>query len=168
MQPLNVAIVAVEDFSPFHFSVPCIIFSDKMAVKKRFEVQMCGEKPGIISSQDGFSITATHGYEAVEAADIVVIPGGAPPRIVHHKACLVRSTARDKTARRLSGCVWARLSSAMRGYWTVNERLRTGSSSRIFRRASRRPSWISTHCTWMTTVLLPQQVPPPRWIAVCT
>ena len=74
MQPLNVAIVAVEDFSPFHFSVPCIIFSDKMAVKKRFEVQMCGEKPGIISSQDGFSITATHGYEAVEAADIVVIP----------------------------------------------------------------------------------------------
>lgn len=33
MQPLNVAIVAVEDFSPFHFSVPCIIFSDKVAAK---------------------------------------------------------------------------------------------------------------------------------------
>lgn len=34
MQPLTVAIVAVEDFSPFHFSVPCIIFSDKVAAKK--------------------------------------------------------------------------------------------------------------------------------------
>ncbi|WP_213732100.1 GlxA family transcriptional regulator [Citrobacter europaeus] len=74
MQPLNVAIVAVEDFSPFHFSVPCIIFSDKVAAKKRFEVQLCAEQPGIVSSQDGFSITAAYGYEAVEAADIVVIP----------------------------------------------------------------------------------------------
>ena len=74
MQPLNVAIVAVEDFSPFHFSVPCIIFSDKVAAKKRFEVQLCAEQPGIVSSQDGFSIHAAYGYEAVEAADIVVIP----------------------------------------------------------------------------------------------
>ncbi len=74
MQPLNVAIVAVEDFSPFHFSVPCIIFSDKVAAKKRFEVQLCAEQPGIVSSQDGFSINAAYGYEAVEAADIVVIP----------------------------------------------------------------------------------------------
>lgn len=49
MQPLNVAIVAVEDFSPFHFSVPCIIFSDKVAAKKRFEVQLCAEQPGIVS-----------------------------------------------------------------------------------------------------------------------
>lgn len=74
MQPLNVAIVAVEDFSPFHFSVPCIIFSDKVTAKKRFEVQLCAEQPGIVSSQDGFSIHAAYGYEAVEAADIVVIP----------------------------------------------------------------------------------------------
>lgn len=26
-----VAIVAAEDFSPFHFSVPCIMFSEKAA-----------------------------------------------------------------------------------------------------------------------------------------
>lgn len=112
MQPLNVAIVAVEDFSPFHFSVPSIIFSDKVAAKKRFEVQLCAEQPGIVSSQDGFSINAAYGYEAVEAADIVVIPGGAPQHIGHHKACLMRSIVRDKTARRLldyAGCVCPRL-----------------------------------------------------------
>ncbi|WP_260862844.1 GlxA family transcriptional regulator [Citrobacter sp. Marseille-Q6884] len=74
MQPLAVAIVAVEDFSPFHFSVPCILFSEKMAAKKRFDVQLCAENPGIVSSQEGFSITAAHGYDAVEKADIVVIP----------------------------------------------------------------------------------------------
>lgn len=168
MQPLNVAIVAVEDFSPFHFSVPCIIFSDKVASKKRFEVQLCAEQPGIVSSQDGFAITAAYGYEAVEAADIVVIPGGAPRHIDHHKACLIRSAAHDKTARKLLGYVWARLFSAMPVCWMANGQLRTGSSSRIFRRAFRRPVWISTRYTWMTTVLLPRQGPPPRWIAACT
>lgn len=85
MRPLTVAIVAVEDFSPFHFSVPCIIFSDKMAAEKRFEVQICAEKPGIVSSQDGFSVTASHGYGAVTAANIVVVPywgttGHRPPQ----------------------------------------------------------------------------------------
>lgn len=74
MRPVTVAIIAVEDFSPFHFSVPCILFSDKMTAKKRFEVQICAEKPGIVRSQDGFSVTASHGYEAVTHADIVVIP----------------------------------------------------------------------------------------------
>ena len=151
MQPLNVAIVAVEDFSPFHFSVPCIIFSDKVAAKKRFEVQLCAEQPGIVSSQDGFSITAAHGYEAVEAADIVVLPYWAPRHIVHHKACLMRSTMRDKTAHRLSGYVWGHLSSAMPVCSMANGRLRIGSSSKIFRRASRQPIWILTRCTWMTT-----------------
>ena len=112
MQPLNVAIVAVEDFSPFHFSVPCIIFSDKVATKKRFEVQLCAEQPGIVSSQDGFSINAACGYEAVEAADISGDPPVGYHGISHHKACLMRSIVRDKTARRLlgyAGCVCARL-----------------------------------------------------------
>ena len=35
MRPVTVAIVAVEDFSPFHFSVPCIMFSEKAATKKK-------------------------------------------------------------------------------------------------------------------------------------
>lgn len=74
MRPVTVAIIAVEDFSPFHFSVPCIIFSEKAATKKRFEVQICAEAPGVISSQEGFSVTATHGYAAVTKADIVIIP----------------------------------------------------------------------------------------------
>lgn len=45
MRPVTVAIVAVEDFSPFHFSVPCIMFSEKAATKKRFEVMICAEAP---------------------------------------------------------------------------------------------------------------------------
>ncbi|POT58488.1 AraC family transcriptional regulator [Citrobacter amalonaticus] len=74
MPPVIVAIVAVEDFSPFHFSVPCILFSERVATKKRFEVQICAEKPGIVSSQEGFSVTAAYGFEALPDADMVIIP----------------------------------------------------------------------------------------------
>ncbi|QMI04256.1 helix-turn-helix domain-containing protein [Citrobacter sp. RHB25-C09] len=74
MRPVTVAIIAVEDFSPFHFSVPCILFSEKMAKEKRFEVQLCAETPGIVNSQEGFSLTAPYGYDAAVAADIVIIP----------------------------------------------------------------------------------------------
>lgn len=74
MRPVTVAIVAVEDFSPFHFSVPCIIFSEKAAAKKHFEVRICAEAPGVVHSQEGFSVNAPHGFGAVTDADIVVVP----------------------------------------------------------------------------------------------
>ena len=74
MRPVTVAIVAVEDFSPFHFSVPCIMFSEKAAAQKRFEVQICAEVPGVVTSTEGFSVTARLGFEAVTAADIVIVP----------------------------------------------------------------------------------------------
>lgn len=74
MRPITVAIVAVDDFSPFHFSVPCIMFSEKAAAKKRFEVLICAEVPGVVTSREGFSVTAPQGLEAVTAADIVIVP----------------------------------------------------------------------------------------------
>ncbi|EQB7865846.1 GlxA family transcriptional regulator [Citrobacter amalonaticus] len=74
MRPVTVAIVAVEDFSPFHFSVPCIMFSEKAATKKRFEVQICAEVPGVVTSVEGFSVTARQGFAALTGADIVIVP----------------------------------------------------------------------------------------------
>ena len=81
MRPVTVAIVAVEDFSPFHFSVPCIMFSEKAAAKKRFEVQVCAETPGVVTSREGFSVTAPQGLEAVTAADIVIVPWWGTPSL---------------------------------------------------------------------------------------
>lgn len=43
MRPLTVAIIAVAGFSPFHLSVPFIVFSEKMAEKKHFHVIICAE-----------------------------------------------------------------------------------------------------------------------------
>jgi len=69
-----VAIVAVDGFSPFHYSVPCILFGDTVSGKKRFEVTICAEKPGLLTSRDGFALNATQDYSAIRQADIVVVP----------------------------------------------------------------------------------------------
>jgi len=70
----TVAIVAVDGFSPFHYSVPCILFGDTVSGKKRFEVTICAEKPGLLTSRDGFALNAAQDYSAIGQADIVVVP----------------------------------------------------------------------------------------------
>ena len=74
MPPVNVAIVAVDGFSPFHYSVPCILFGDTVSGEKRFNVTICAEQPGLLTSRDGFALNATQDYSAIVQADIVVVP----------------------------------------------------------------------------------------------
>jgi len=69
-----VAIVAVDGFSPFHYSVPCILFGDTVSGKKRFNVTICAENPGLLTSREGFALNATQDYSAIRQADIVVVP----------------------------------------------------------------------------------------------
>jgi len=70
----TVAIVAVDGFSPFHYSVPCILFGDTVSGKKRFNVTICAENPGLLTSREGFALNATQDYSAIRQADIVVVP----------------------------------------------------------------------------------------------
>lgn len=74
MKLTTVAIVAVEGFSPFHYSVPCILFGDTVSGKKRFNVTICAENPGLLTSREGFALNATQDYSAIRQADIVVVP----------------------------------------------------------------------------------------------
>ena len=74
MKLTTVAIVAVDGFSPFHYSVPCILFGDTVSGKKRFNVTICAENPGLLTSREGFALNATQDYSAIRQADIVVAP----------------------------------------------------------------------------------------------
>lgn len=74
MSLINVAIVAVDGFSPFHYSVPCILFGDSVCGEKRFNVTICAETSGFLTSKDGFGLNATEDYSALDRADIVVVP----------------------------------------------------------------------------------------------
>lgn len=162
MRPVTVAIVAVEDFSPFHFSVPCIMFSEKAATKKRFEVMICAEAPGVVTSAEGFSVTARQGFAAMTAADIVIVPWWGTPRSARRSRCLMRWFRPDKTAPRWSGYALAHLCSVTQDCWMAGAPPPTGSLKPIFRRVFPPRTWTSTPCTSTMMASSPQPVPPPR------
>lgn len=152
MPLVNVAIVAVDGFSPFHYSVPCILFGDTVSGEKRFNVTICAEKPGFLTSKDGFALHATQDFSAIASAEIVVVPYWQhvlerPPQT------LLDSPFRpETTGRKLLGCVWDRLYWAMRAYSAANGPPPTGSLNTSFRRCFRTFDWTSTRSTWTTAM----------------
>jgi transcriptional regulator GlxA family with amidase domain len=74
MSVLSVAVIATHGFSPFHFSVPCIIFGQAMPEPGLFDLHICAEHPGVVHSAIGVSINVGEGLEALDSADIVVVP----------------------------------------------------------------------------------------------
>ena len=104
----DVAIVAVEGFSPFHYAVPCMLFGDTVSETKRFNLQICAEQPGLLSARDGFALYASGDFTAMEQADIVVVPywgevNQRPPQALI--ASLIR--ARDNGAEIVGLCLGA-------------------------------------------------------------
>ena len=75
-KPPIVAVVAFDGISPFHLSVPCIVFGEDYCAGgvPRFDVRVCAEAPGMLQTTAGFAIGAPHGLEAIDAADIVIVP----------------------------------------------------------------------------------------------
>jgi transcriptional regulator GlxA family with amidase domain len=74
--PAVIAVVAFDGISPFHLSVPCIVFGEDYGAGgvPRFDVRVCAVEPGMLRTTAGFSIAAPHGLEAIAAADIVIVP----------------------------------------------------------------------------------------------
>ncbi len=73
---LRVAVLAFGGISPFHLSVPCIVFGEDWQElgAPRFTLAVCAEKKGRLKSAAGFDIDVRHGLEAMARADIIVIP----------------------------------------------------------------------------------------------
>lgn len=74
MSALTVAVVITPGFSPFHFSVPCILFGNAMPDPQLFNVETCAEQPGTVLSDIGLSMNVEHGLERLAVADIVIVP----------------------------------------------------------------------------------------------
>lgn len=65
MFPLSVAIVAFDGISPFHLSVPCMVFE---ALPDHFSVQVCMDRPG----ENNFLTTSSH-FKLADLADISIL-----------------------------------------------------------------------------------------------
>ena len=88
MPVLQVVVVATRKFSPFHFSVPSMVFDKAMPEQGLFSVEVCAEKPGLVESDIGISITVEHGLELIDSADIIIVPFWEHPESVPSHALL--------------------------------------------------------------------------------
>ncbi|MFS2168170.1 GlxA family transcriptional regulator, partial [Variovorax sp. Varisp62] len=72
----TIAVVAFDGISPFHLSVPCMVFGEDRteAGAPRFRLRVCAPEPGPLQTNAGFTLVVQHGLEAIRRAQIVVVP----------------------------------------------------------------------------------------------
>lgn len=84
---LTVAVIAFNDISPFHLSVPCLVFGKdrKVGDSPWFELMVCAGEAGELRTNAGFAVHCEHDLNEVVRADIVIVPSWrdvteAPPQ----------------------------------------------------------------------------------------
>jgi transcriptional regulator GlxA family with amidase domain len=79
MPVYTVAVVAFDQISPFHLSVPCVVFGDAHPGLPAFELKVCAAEPGMLRTTAGFDLCVKHGLDALEAADVIIVPSWRDP-----------------------------------------------------------------------------------------
>jgi transcriptional regulator GlxA family with amidase domain len=75
----DVAVLAFPGISPFHLSVPTLVFTPDVARRAHdYRVTVCAVRPGSVPTRAGFDLAVPHGLETLVAADTVVVPSWDP------------------------------------------------------------------------------------------
>ncbi|MBR8057788.1 helix-turn-helix domain-containing protein [Burkholderia dolosa] len=79
--PTIVAVIAYDGISPFHLSVPSVVFGKERdaAATPAFEFRVCSSERGPLATTGGFTITAAYGLDGLADADIVIVPSWRDP-----------------------------------------------------------------------------------------
>jgi len=74
--PDTVAVVAFDGISPFHLSVPCLVFGEDRTAEgiNRYKLVVCGMAPGPLRTSAGFGIEVGHGLKVLRRAQTIVVP----------------------------------------------------------------------------------------------
>ncbi|MYM36354.1 helix-turn-helix domain-containing protein [Duganella sp. FT94W] len=68
-QRYRIAVIAFDGITPFHLSVPGMVFRDAA-----FDLKICSPDPSPLRTTGGFDISVRHGLAAVSRADIIILP----------------------------------------------------------------------------------------------
>jgi len=66
----KIAVVAFDGITPFHLSVPSLVFRGAAA----FDLKVCSADPPPLRTTAGFDIATAHTLKALASADIVIVP----------------------------------------------------------------------------------------------
>jgi transcriptional regulator GlxA family with amidase domain len=72
---IKIALLAFDDISAFHLSVPCMVFQDVyIGHPAPFSLNICAESSKELTSTSGFGITVKDDLSVMALADIIIIP----------------------------------------------------------------------------------------------
>ncbi|KMJ53972.1 AraC family transcriptional regulator [Vogesella sp. EB] len=79
MSEICVAVVAFDHISPFHLSVPCVVFGENQLQAPAYRLQVCAAETGPLTTSAGFGLTLPAGLEALQQAEVVIVPSWRDP-----------------------------------------------------------------------------------------
>jgi transcriptional regulator GlxA family with amidase domain len=81
MRARSIAVVAYDGISPFHLSVPGLVFGEdrREAGVPRYDVRVCAVSPGMVETSAGYGIKVRHSLDMVRDARTVMVPSWCDP-----------------------------------------------------------------------------------------
>ncbi len=101
--PPVIAVVAFDRISPFHLSVPCVVFGENLPGLPHFDLRVCGAEGRRLTTTAGFQVVVEHGLEALEGADTVIVPSWRDPEEPPPRELLVAIAAAEARGARIVG-----------------------------------------------------------------
>jgi transcriptional regulator GlxA family with amidase domain len=79
--PHVIAVIAFDRISPFHLSVPCVVFGEERSGGDLpdFDFRVCAAESGTLTTTAGFTIAVTHGLAALADAHTIIVPSWRDP-----------------------------------------------------------------------------------------
>jgi len=74
-----IAVVAFDGISPFHLSVPCVVFGDAHPGMPLLDFKVCAAESGPVNTTAGFSLELKHSLSALKTADTIIVPSWRDP-----------------------------------------------------------------------------------------
>ena len=76
MKPVIVSVVAFDRISPFHLSVPCLVFGEDRSDigLPPCELRVCSGEPGPLNTKVAMGLIASHDLSGLDDADIIIVP----------------------------------------------------------------------------------------------
>lgn len=78
----TIAVIAFDGISPFHLSVPCLVFGEDRRDDgiPSFKLLVCAEKRGKLRTTSGFCVEAAYGLDRLADAKTVIVPSWRDPQ----------------------------------------------------------------------------------------
>ncbi len=74
-----IAVVAFDQISAFHLSVPCVVFGESHPGAPAFRLLVVAAERGTLTTTAGFALIAQHGLRALAQAQTIIVPSWRDP-----------------------------------------------------------------------------------------